>query len=69
MKSVKNALRLDPALVREAELEALIHKRTTPKQIEYWAELGKKISEVLDPLDVLAITQGMAQSVGKEAVS
>ena len=69
MKSVKNAVRLDPALIYEAEMEALIHKRTTPKQIEYWAELGKNISNALDPVDLLAITQGLAQIEVREAVS
>lgn len=60
MKSTKNALRLNPELVHEAELEARIHKRTTPKQIEYWAEIGKQITHLVTPDDLVAITQGFA---------
>ncbi len=47
MKSTKSALRLNPELVYEAELDARIQKRTTPKQIEYWAEIGKHEPEKL----------------------
>ncbi len=61
MKPVKSALRLDPDLVHEAEMEALLHKRTTPKQIEYWAELGRKVSEMIDPVDLISVAQGFAQ--------
>lgn len=58
MKLTKNALRLNPELVHEAELEARIHKRTTPKQIEYWAEIGKQVTELVSPDDLVAISQG-----------
>ena len=69
MKPTKSAIRLDPDLIHEAEVEALIHKRTTPKQIDYWAEIGKKISGLLDPGDLLAVTQGIAQLEVKQLVS
>jgi hypothetical protein len=69
MKSVKSALRLDPDLVHEAEMEGLLHKRTTPKQIEYWAEIGKKISEMVSPEDLMAVAQGMAQLEVKHKTS
>lgn len=69
MKPVKSALRLDPDLVHEAEMEGLLHKRTTPKQIEYWAEIGKKISEMMSPEDLMAVAQGMAQLEVKQKIS
>ena len=61
MKPLKSALRLDPVLIQEAEIEALLHKRTTPKQIEYWAEIGKQVSELIEPADLIAVAQGLAQ--------
>jgi hypothetical protein len=61
MKPVKSALRLNPGLVHEAEMEAHLHKRTPPKQIEYWAEIGKKISEMISLEDLMAVTQGFAE--------
>jgi len=69
MKTVKSAIRLDPDLLHEAEMEALLHKRTTPKQIEYWAEIGKKISEMISPDDLMAVAQGMAQLEVKQKTS
>jgi len=60
MKPSKSAVRLDPYLVYEAEMEARIQKRSTPKQIEYLAEIGKKLSASLDPNEIIAITQGVS---------
>jgi hypothetical protein len=54
-------LRLDPYLVAEAERASGLNKRSIPKQIEYWAELGRVLERVLDPADVLAVTQGLAE--------
>ena len=69
MKPAKSALRLNPDLVHEAEMEALIHKRTPPKQIEYWAEIGKKISEMISLEDLTAVAQGLAELEVKPKIS
>lgn len=58
---MSTALRLNNKLVREAEAEGQVFKRSAPKQIEYWAEIGKAISQVVSSNDVLALTQGLAQ--------
>lgn len=55
------ALRLNNSLVNEAEAEALVHKRTTPKQIEYWAEIGKAVVEHSSTTDLIALMQGFAE--------
>ena len=55
------ALRLNDDLVHEAETEALIHKRTPPKQIEYWAQIGKVVARSASSSDLLALMQGFAQ--------
>ena len=54
-------LRLDPHLVHQAEVEGRLHKRTVPKQIEYWAELGKSVQQIIDPESLVAITQGLVK--------
>lgn len=54
-------LRLSDDLVHDAEAEALIHKRSIPKQIEYWAEIGKAIAHTVSNSDLLALMQGIAQ--------
>lgn len=51
-------MRLNPALVAAAERESTIQKRSVPKQIEFWAELGKAVENVLDISDVFAVIQG-----------
>ena len=52
-------LRLSPALVEAAEKEGALQKRSAPKQIEFWAELGKAVDGVIDAADVVAVTQGL----------
>lgn len=55
------ALRLNDNLVHEAEAEALIHMRTAPKQIEYWAQIGKSVVRNASANDLLALMQGFAR--------
>ncbi len=59
--AASSPLRLDQSLIDAAVLEAKRMKRSAPKQIEYWAELGKAIDGMLDPDDLIAIKEGLAQ--------
>ncbi|MFH1934574.1 MAG: hypothetical protein ABIN18_23755 [Pseudomonadota bacterium] len=52
-------IRLNSTLVAAAEKEGAIQKRSVPKQIEFWAELGKSVARVMDLSDVFAIIQGL----------
>ena len=52
-------IRLNPVLIAAAEREGAVQKRSTPKQIEYWAELGRIIAHEIDLADVFAVTQGL----------
>ena len=52
-------LRLSTALVEAAEKEGALQKRSAPKQIEFWAELGKAVDGVIDAADVVAVIQGL----------
>jgi len=54
-------LRLDTSLVTAARREGSIKKRSVPKQIEFWAELGKAVEQVLNYNDVFAVIQGLKQ--------
>lgn len=56
----KEPLRLDAGLIREAELAAVIQKRSMPAQIEFWAEIGKRITASLSLNDTLALLHGIA---------
>jgi hypothetical protein len=56
--SSTSPLRLDSILVAAAKREGSIKKRSAPKQIEFWAELGKAVEHVLDYNDVFAVIHG-----------
>ena len=58
-----NPLRLSSELVEAAERESLIQKRSVPKQIEFWAALGKAVQNVIDYSDVIAVTQGLKKII------
>ncbi|WP_341938764.1 TA system antitoxin ParD family protein [Marinimicrobium sp. C2-29] len=55
------AVRLEDRLVQEAAAEARLNRRSTPKQIEFWAEIGQQVAEKLSPQDLLALTQGLVE--------
>jgi hypothetical protein len=52
-------LRLNAALIEAAEREGAVQKRSVPRQIEFWAELGKAVERVIGPADVVAVIQGI----------
>lgn len=52
-------IRLNPELISAAEKVALMQKRSTPKQIEFWADLGRAVERVIDLSDVFAVLQGL----------
>jgi hypothetical protein len=54
-----NPLRLNPELISAAERAGLVQKRSVPKQIEFWASLGKAVENVLDYSDIFAVMQGL----------
>jgi hypothetical protein len=54
-----NPVRLNPELIAAAERASLVQKRSVPKQIEFWATIGKAIENVIDYADIFAILQGL----------
>jgi hypothetical protein len=52
-------MRLNPELIAAAEREAVLQRRSTPKQIEFWALLGQAVQSVVDYSDIIAVTQGL----------
>lgn len=59
MKSSGAAVRLDPALMQQAAEEGARQHRTAPKQIEYWAALGKAFDGVLSREDAIGLRVGL----------
>jgi hypothetical protein len=52
-------IRLNSSLLEAAEREASFQKRSIPKQIEYWADLGRAVEHAIDLVDVFAVLQGI----------
>lgn len=54
-----NPVRLNPELIAAAERASLVQKRSVPKQIEFWATIGKAMENVIEYSDIFAILQGL----------
>jgi len=54
-------LRVKDGLFRDAEAEGVLMNRSAAKQVEFWAELGKRVAHSVSPLDMLALMQGIAE--------
>jgi len=61
--STSNPLRLDAALVRQAKATAQLYKRSLPRQIEYWAELGRALESMMSQEQLLAVREGLARII------
>ncbi len=58
---MNSPMRLNSELVAAAEREGLVQKRSIPKQIEFWAELGRAVERLIDLKDIFAVIQGIKQ--------
>jgi hypothetical protein len=54
-------VRLDNELVKQAKQAEKTTKRKASKQIEHWAEIGKKLEEKLNSSEIEAVLQGKAK--------
>ncbi len=55
---MSKVIRLDENLCREASISGDLYKRSTPSQIEYWANIGKAVELVVNPQTLISILQG-----------
>ena len=56
-------LRLDEELVRAASAVGRLHRRSVPRQIEFWAEIGRAVEQRLPVEDLIALREGLARLV------
>ena len=59
MAKAASPIRLQKELMQAAESTAKRFHRSTAEQVEYWADLGRKISPTLDPDVLLSIKSGL----------
>lgn len=55
------SLRVNDNLHHEAETQGSLLHRSAAKQVEFWAELGKRVDEFATASDLLALMQGIAK--------
>jgi hypothetical protein len=53
-------IRLERGLMDAAKTTGALSHRSSAEQIEYWADLGRKVSHVLSPDVILALKAGFA---------
>jgi len=58
---MSSPIRLKESLIRDAEAEAKLFSRTVPKQIEFWAEIGKRISHSITSTELIALVHDLAE--------
>jgi len=61
MAKAISPVRLQNDLMQAAKLTGERFHRSTAEQIEYWADIGRKVSTVLDPDTLLSISTGLTK--------
>lgn len=61
MAKAASPVRLENTLMEAATVAGSILHRSAAEQIEYWADLGRRVSTVVSPETLLAISAGLAK--------
>ncbi|MCF6301402.1 MAG: ParD-like family protein, partial [Proteobacteria bacterium] len=59
--AMSTPLRVNNTLFKAAEVEGAFMRRSAAKQVEFWAELGKTLSQSITNTELLALMQGIAK--------
>ena len=61
MAKSHSPVRLDQSLMQAAKLAGSTLHRSTVEQVEYWADLGRKVAPQLDPKVLLEVQSGLLE--------
>lgn len=61
MAKAASPVRLQEALMESARISGSVLHRSAAEQIEYWADIGRKVSRIVDPEILLAVEAGLAR--------
>ncbi len=61
MAKAASPIRLQEDLMKAAAVTGKRFHRSTAEQIEYWAEMGRNVSKILNPDDLLSVSTGLAK--------
>jgi hypothetical protein len=59
MAKAASPIRLERNLMDAAKLVGVTLHRTPAEQVEYWADIGRKVSGLVDPVQLLAVKAGL----------
>jgi len=65
MAKAASPIRLQDELMQAASLTSKRFHRSTAEQIEYWADIGRQASEVLDPDVLVSLGSGLGAHQGR----
>lgn len=71
MAKASSPIRLKRGLMEAATVAGSVQHRSASEQIEYWADIGRRVSKVVDTDSLLAVNAGLAdiRIEEKESVS
>tara|TARA_B100000676_G_C17902339_1_gene745306 strand:+ start:125 stop:526 length:402 start_codon:yes stop_codon:yes gene_type:complete len=61
MAKASSPVRLESNLMKAASVAGIVMHRSAAEQIEYWADLGRKVAKNIDPESLLAVQAGLAE--------
>lgn len=61
MAKAASPIRLQDDIMQAAILAGKRNHRSATEQIEYWAEMGRKVAAFLNPDDLLSVSAGLAK--------
>lgn len=60
MTKAASPVRLDEDLMKAAEIAGYTQKRNAAEQVEYWADIGRKVAGTIDREQLIAVASGFA---------
>lgn len=61
MAKAASPVRLEEGLMKAATTAGHTLKRSAAEQVEYWADIGRKVAGSIDPDKLIAVTSGFAK--------
>ena len=69
MPKAASPVRLQEELMESARVSGSVQHRSAAEQIEYWADIGRKVSKTIDPETLLAVEAGLVRIVVEQIQS
>ena len=61
MAKAASPVRLQEELMKSAKLAGELFHRSAAEQVEYWADIGRSVSRMIDPEQIITIRAGLSR--------